>query len=67
MDWFARSFIQASLVWLAAGVTVGVASDEPECRKVDTWKRNRLVGVGADYIVPNFLCRPELMATLFPN
>ena len=24
MDWFARSFIQASLLWLALGVTVGV-------------------------------------------
>ena len=25
MDWFARVFIQASLVWLALGVTVGAA------------------------------------------
>jgi len=24
MDWFARAFIQASLLWLALGVTVGV-------------------------------------------
>lgn len=25
MDWFAKAFIQASLFWLAAGVTLGVA------------------------------------------
>jgi cbb3-type cytochrome oxidase subunit 1 len=25
MDWFARSFVQASLVWLVLGVTLGVA------------------------------------------
>jgi cbb3-type cytochrome oxidase subunit 1 len=25
MDWFARAFVQASLVWLALGVTVGAA------------------------------------------
>ena len=38
-----------------SGVAVGVASEEPECRRVDEWKRERLIGVGADYIVPNFL------------
>ena len=25
----------------------------------------RLIGVGADYIVPNFLCRDQLMSMLF--
>ncbi len=46
---------------------MGVATDEPECRKVDEWKRERLAGVGADYIIPNFLCRDELLETLFPG
>jgi hypothetical protein len=32
---------------------------------VDEWKRKRLIGVGADYIVPNFLCREELFSSLF--
>jgi hypothetical protein len=32
---------------------------------VDPWKRKRLIGVGADYIVPNFLCREELFSSLF--
>ena len=34
---------------------MGVASEEPACLRVDEWKRERLIGVGADYIVPNFL------------
>jgi hypothetical protein len=49
------------------GVAVGVATAEPECRIVDEWKRQRLIGVGADFIVPNFLCRQELLAELFPE
>jgi phosphoglycolate phosphatase len=46
---------------------VGVASEEPACTAVDQWKRLRLIGVGADYIVPNFLCREELFSRLFPG
>ena len=34
---------------------------------VDEWKRQRLIGVGADYIVPNYLCREELLSSLFPR
>ena len=48
------------------GVAVGVATAEPECIEVDPWKRQRLAGVGADFIIPNFLCREELLAALFP-
>ena len=51
----------------AGGVAVGVATAEPECRVVDEAKRRRLVGVGADYIVPNFLGREELLGALFPS
>ena len=32
---------------------------------LDEWKRQRLIGVGADYIIPNYLCRDELLAMLF--
>ncbi len=46
---------------------MGVATAEPECRVVDEWKRRRLLGVGADYIVPNFLGREELSGALFPS
>jgi hypothetical protein len=49
------------------GVAVGVASDEPACEKVDDWKRNRLVGVGADWIVPHYANTDLLLNTLFPQ
>jgi len=29
------------------------------------WKRQRLIGVGADYIVPDFLCHEQLVTILF--
>jgi hypothetical protein len=38
----------------------------PDCLEVDAWKRERLVGVGADFIIPNYLCQRELLAQLFP-
>ena len=47
------------------GVAVGVATDEPECRTVDAWKRERLVKSGADFIIPNYLQLDELLETLF--
>jgi hypothetical protein len=43
-----------------------VASEEPACNQVDQWKRQRLIDVGADYIVPNYLCGEELFSSLFP-
>ena len=32
---------------------------------VDDWKRQRLIGAGADFIVPNFRDYAELVDTLF--
>ncbi len=48
------------------GVALGVASDEPDCVVPDAVKRERLIGVGADWIVPNFNAHDELMAAMFP-
>ena len=39
-----------------------LATDEPECQIPDAWKRQRLIGVGADYIIPNYLDYRELLA-----
>jgi phosphoglycolate phosphatase len=64
---FGDGYVEIKNVKDVGGITVGVATDEPECRKVDEWKRERLVGVGADYIIPNFLCRDQLLETLFPG
>lgn len=64
---FGDGYVEIKNVKDVGGVAVGVATDEPECLTVDEWKRERLAGVGADYIVPNFLCRDELLETLFPG
>ena len=64
---FGDGYVEIENVKEVGGVAVGVATDEPECRIVDAWKRQRLAGVGADFIIPNFLCLEQLQASLFPN
>ena len=62
---FGDGYVEIEEVKLVGGVTVGVATQEPECREIDAWKRQRLIGVGADYIVPNFLARQQILDALF--
>jgi phosphoglycolate phosphatase len=62
---FGDGFVEIEEVKLVGGTAVGVASQEPECQVVDDWKRRRLIGAGADFIVPNFLGHAELVSTLF--
>ncbi len=62
---FGDGYVEIEEVKLVGGVTVGVASQEPACQEVDEWKRQRLIGVGADYIVPNFLEHERLTELLF--
>ena len=62
-DWY----VEIKNVKDAGGVAVGVATTEPECQVVDRWKRQRLVNVGADFIVPNFLDLEPLLEALFPD
>ena len=64
---FGDGYVEIQNVKQVGGVAVGVATDEPNCQVVDEWKRKRLAGVGADYIIPNFLCHQELLKTLFPS
>ena len=63
---FGDGYVEIENVRQVGGVTVGVATDEPDCAKVDLWKRNRLVEVGADYIVPHFAQHSKLIGMLFP-
>jgi phosphoglycolate phosphatase-like HAD superfamily hydrolase len=64
---FGDGYVEIENVKEVGGVAVGVATAEPECLAVDEWKRKRLIGVGADFIIPNYLCRQELLAELFPQ
>jgi phosphoglycolate phosphatase-like HAD superfamily hydrolase len=62
---FGDGYVEIENVHQVGGITVGVATDEPDCLKVDEWKRNRLVNVGADYIVPHYRERDALFSALF--
>jgi phosphoglycolate phosphatase len=64
---FGDGYVEIENVKEVGGVAVGVATEEPECRRIDDWKRKRLVGVGADFIVPNYLEHEHLFGTLFPQ
>ena len=64
---FGDGFVEVENVKEVGGVAVGVASDEPDCVDVDQVKRERLIGVGADWIVPNYNAHDELMSALFPT
>jgi phosphoglycolate phosphatase len=62
---FGDGYVEIEEVKKVGGIAVGVATHEPECLAVDTWKRDRLVGVGADFIVPNYNDLDELTEALF--
>ena len=62
---FGDGYVEIQNVKEVGGVAVGVATEEPACQNIDPWKRQRLVGVGADYIIPNFLEHVRLFDMLF--
>ena len=62
---FGDGYVEIENVKEVGGVAVGVATAEPDCLVVDEWKRQRLAGVGADFIVPNYLAGAELLQRLF--
>ncbi len=63
---FGDGYVEIEEVKLVGGTAVGVATTEPLCQEIDSWKRQRLIGVGADFIVPNYLGLPNMNRLLFP-
>jgi len=64
---FGDGYVEIAEVKKVGGVAVGVASSEPDCLTIDERKRQRLIKVGADFVVPNFLAHAELSSALFEN
>ncbi len=62
---FGDGYVEIEAVKTVGGHAVGLATDEPACADVDLVKRERLVGVGADWIVPNFNPHNELLTAMF--
>ena len=62
---FGDGYVEIEEVKLVGGTAVGVATTEPACMEIDSWKRQRLIGVGADFIVPNYLALADIDRMLF--
>jgi len=63
---FGDGYVEIRNIKSAGGVAVAVASDEAgRSGRPDPWKRDRLIGVGADLVVPDFRDADALLAYLF--
>lgn len=62
---FGDGYVEIEEVKKAGGVAVGLATAEPACLDIDPWKRERLISVGADFIIPNYLELNRLSRTVF--
>ena len=52
---FGDGYVEIENIKSAGGVAIAVASDESgRSGKPDAWKRDRLIGVGADLVIPDF-------------
>ena len=48
-------YVEIDNIKAAGGTAIAVASDEAgKSGKPDLWKRDRLIGVGADVVIPDF-------------
>jgi phosphoglycolate phosphatase len=63
---FGDGYVEIVNIKAAGGVAVAVASDEAgRTGRPDPWKRDRLVGVGADVVVPDYRDGDALVGYLF--
>jgi phosphoglycolate phosphatase-like HAD superfamily hydrolase len=63
---FGDGYVEIQNIKSAGGVAVAVASDEAgRSGRPDPWKRDRLIGVGADLVIPDFRDADALLAYLF--
>ncbi|MBM81259.1 MAG: haloacid dehalogenase [Planctomycetaceae bacterium] len=62
---FGDGYVEIDNVKSSGGIAIGVASDESASSgEPDPWKRDRLIAVGADVIVPDFAEAARLMSYL---
>ena len=62
---FGDGYVEIEEVKKVGGTAVGVATNEPACLTIDDWKRSRLLKVGADIIIPNYLGIGDLVHVIF--
>ena len=66
---FGDGYVEIENTKAAGGLAVAVASDEAHngAGRMDPWKRQRLVGVGADVVIPDYRDAEPLLARIFSN
>lgn len=63
---FGDGYVEIQNVKASGGTAVAVASDESgRSGKPDPWKRDRLIGVGADFVIPDYQHANELVSLLW--
>jgi len=62
---FGDGYVEIENTKDVGGIAVGVATDEARREGVDHWKRTRLIGAGADLIIPEFREHATLLPYLF--
>jgi phosphoglycolate phosphatase-like HAD superfamily hydrolase len=63
---FGDGYVEIQNTKEVGGLSVAVASDEAHngSGRIDEWKRQRLVGVGADVVIPDFRDGAALLACI---
>ena len=63
---FGDGYVEIQNIKAVGGVAVAVASDEAQrSGKPDAWKRERLIGAGADVVIPDYQDYRPLLAYLW--
>ena len=62
---FGDGYVEIENVHDIGGFAVGVASNESTRSGIDQWKRDRLVGAGADWIIPDYSDVAQIETGLF--
>jgi phosphoglycolate phosphatase len=64
---FGDGYVEIQNTKEVGGLAIAVASDEAHngSGRVDPWKRNRLAGVGADVVIPDYRQAEELLRLVF--
>ena len=62
---FGDGYVEIEDTKQVSGIAVGVATNEAERKGIDEWKRERLIGAGADIIIPDFREAKRVAAYLF--
>jgi len=63
---FGDGYVEIQNIKAVGGIAVAVASDEANrSGRPDAWKRDRLIGVGADLVIPDFREYEPLLAYLW--